>query len=459
MILRCAASTQPVEESKVSHFRAAASNVNITPPIGVWLSGFGGRGKGADAVADDLFAKALVLSDGETEAAVVTTDLLAVPPGFADKVKSMVEQETGLPQSHLLICASHTHYGPMMTPPHPTREVIGECADAQWLEVAARKTAGAVLMAHGSMREARISAATGALEGVSYNRRTLKPDGKVEMSWLMPEGETDLTFGPIDPDVGLLRAEDTDGASIATLVNFACHPVCGNGSYAFSADYPGYAMRLVESVEGGVCLFTLGCAGDINPIYRGEAGRRRIGVALGAEALKLTQKLGAGESAKIAAASERVELPLLSAPPLEEARKEAERVRSEYVRLRREGASEEELAEARRNLFLPTRLLGRAERLSRGPTVSSQVQVIRIGETALVGLPGQEFVETGLEIKRLSPFEQTFVINLANDELSYVPPPDAYDRGGYEQEYTFIGPGADKILCDAVRVLSERLAG
>jgi hypothetical protein len=70
---------------------------------------------------------------------------------------------------------------------------------------------------------------------------------------------------------------------------------------------------------------------------------------------------------------------------------------------------------------------GRAE-----DTVTVQLQAIRIGDLAVCGIPFETFVETGLDLKKRSPFPQTMVIGLANGRHGYLPTPEQHQLGGYE---------------------------
>ena len=82
------------------------------------------------------------------------------------------------------------------------------------------------------------------------------------MTFTYPQGQPERTFGPIDPEVWALRVEDANGVLLGSMVNYACHAVSGSQYpdwfYSISGDYPGETARVVERVEGGVCLVHLG---------------------------------------------------------------------------------------------------------------------------------------------------------------------------------------------------------
>ena len=90
------------------------------------------------------------------------------------------------------------------------------------------------------------------------------------------------------------------------------------------------------------------------------------------------------------------------------------------------------------------------------------VQAIRIGDQAIVSFPFETFVETGLEIKKKSPFKHTFVIELANGSYGYLPTPKQHELGGYE---TWLGTnkvqkdGSDLLTRNLLEMLNELHSG
>ena len=453
---------------KKTGLRAGAAKVNITPPVGVPQAGFGHREKRSDSIDDELYSKALVFADDNVEVAIVTNDLIGVNAELVKKVRGLIHQRIGIPEGNVLICASHTHYGPMLSPHPHLNESMGEPVDSEWVEVLTRKMAGAVLMAHNSLREVKVGAGKGQVGEIVYNRRTKQADGKVQMSWFYPSPETDLQFGPTDPEVGVLRIDDSNHQVVATLVNFACHPVFGGDNlYAISADYPGHAMGLIERIAGGICLFTLGAAGNINPVLTGGTGGQRTGIALGAEALKVIKLIEVHEGERLWAKREIVSLPLKPFPSSEELQKEIDETKDLFSRLQKEQAADDVIIAAKDRLRKAQYVLSQVQESGVATTVESEVQIIGIDDVLLVGLPGEIFVEIGLKIKESNgdmgakgfPPSQNhplvFPVSCANDSVGYIPTTEAYDEGGYEQDWTKIGPGADKATIDVALRLME----
>jgi hypothetical protein len=232
------------------------------------------------------------------------------------------------------------------------------------------------------------------------------------MTFRLPASSDKLTFGPTNPDVLMLKVDNADGPTMATFVNFACHPVSGakeeDTFYSISADYPGYTAEVVEKVQGGLCMFSLGTAGNMNPVRINRTNPRlKIGRALGAEVLHRIQFATMTDATKLDAVRKQITFPLKKdlAP---------ERVTDE----------------------------------NKGKTsLTTEMQAIRIGDIYLLGLPGEVLLEVGVEIKKSSGIDNLFIISLANDACGYVCPREAYKEGGYEPgSGTNLAEGAGEIM-------------
>jgi Neutral/alkaline non-lysosomal ceramidase, N-terminal len=416
--------------------RAGSARVNITPPVGVWLSGYGARDKPSDDIQDDLYARALVVSDGDNTVALVAVDLLWVPLHMTREIREIVASKTGIPEQNVMICASHTHFGPKIyreTKLGP--DVQDNSVDDAYVQTLTKKIADAVFLAHKSMQAARLGAKCNELAEVTYHRRPQSadgsvtttfslppeilatrqivhgPDGATRVTFRYPEGRPQPTFGPIDPEVCTLRVEDANGVLLGSMVNFACHAVSGSRYpdwfYSISGDYPGETARVVERVEGGVCLFTSGTAGDIVPLKRGKEPRYQIGRALAGAAVRGLQFVPMSDAVTVEGKTMAIEIAL------------------------RDDLAENRIVDANAD---------------QGP-LKTEIQVLRFGDIYLLGLPGEVLVELGLELKERAPVERLIIASLANDVIGYVCHAAAYDEGGYESEQgTNLAKGAGELI-------------
>jgi neutral ceramidase len=410
--------------SAKGELKGGTSKVDITPPIGAWLSGYGSRNKPSEGILDPLYAKALVLDDGQEKIAIVSADLLWVPLEMTNEIRRQVQEKIGIPQENIMICGTHTHFAPKIDriakdwPDAAVAEI-----DESYVEVLKKKILDSIMLADKDIKDVNLGVGKGEMTEIVYNRRTKKPDGTVAMTFNLPPASPDLTFGPIDPELCVLRVEDAEGSLVAAVVNYACHPVSGDPNrekfFYISADYPGYTAGVIEQAEGGNCIFLLGTAGNMNPVrLNRKHPRMQIGKALGGAALRHIQFTQPCGEVKISSLKRTVALPIKKDLP-------------------------------------PDRLLSVDKDKE---TQNTEIQVLRIGDVYIVGLPGEVLVEIGLEIKAKAGIENLFVVSLANDAVGYVCPRAAYKEGGYEPgSGTNLAPGAGEIITEQALKLIEQI--
>ncbi len=425
--------------------KGGCAKVKITPPLGIEL--IGSKGKPSDDILDELYAKALVLNDGNTTIAIVSADLLYTPlEEITNPARRIIKEKTGIPEQNVLICATHTHSGPEVFArsklPSKGRMPASKI-DQKYLQTLIRNIADTVLIAHKNMQEVRIGAAKGQIPEIVYNRRPKTGDGLVRMAFTLepeviatkrikksPDGsvqvvfdytheEAQLDFGPIDSDVCVLRVEDVNGGIVGSLVNFGCHPVCIYPylSTAISADYPAYATGVMEQVEGGICLFTLGLAGNTVPVVRGIKPREKIGKAVGGEALRRLQLVTTTGSVTLKALKKEIKFPTKKTPSPD----------------------------------------GKADDDKTIDYVTTEIQVLRLGDIYILGLPGEILVEVGLDIKKRAGLKNLFIVTVSNDTIGYVCHSRAYEEGGYEPGTgTNLAKGAGEIMTEeAIELLNQ----
>ncbi|RLI37129.1 hypothetical protein DRO55_02020 [Candidatus Bathyarchaeota archaeon] len=428
--------------------KAGFSKVDITPPVGVYLSGYILRGEPSQGVHDNLHARALVLDDGKTRVTVVSADLTGLFMESIDRIRSKASELTGIGRENILIACTHTHSGPATFFMRGVEEVDGE-----YLALLERKIVDSIVQANNGLRESSLAVGSGLVRGVGYNRERRSRE-------------------PVDEELGVIRVNSLKGDGGCLILNYACHPVVlGPSNLFISADYPGAVERFVERSLGLYCLFTCGACGDIDPITNLEVWGKgtfgdveRLGRLIGAEAVKVAEGLDGTTNVKMGTKTASIELPVREPPSVDEAKKELSAWRERLEELRRSGASTGELRIAKA-------MIGWAEDVLRSLTNRSfpkskriEVMLIGLNDTLLVAIPGEPFVEVGLKIKEASPFRYTYVIGYGNGEVGYFPTAEAFNRGGYEVEMapryldiTFLKPESEAILESSVIDLAERL--
>ncbi len=238
--------------------RAATAKADITPATHEIMWGFENRLTPASGTIDPLYARVLVLEAGKTRLAIVTLDLgRTFGPASLERLRESAGRTAGI--SCLLVAASHTHSAPVVRDVNPN-------GPPEWERIALEKIERAIDEAAGHLREAKIGSGMGHID-IGHNRLQPIPDGSIR--WFERNPERRPT-SPVDTTVTVLRIDAADGAPLAVLVGYACHPVVfGSDNQRYSADFPAVMNRAVEEQMGGSAMsfFLQGGSGDINPYY------------------------------------------------------------------------------------------------------------------------------------------------------------------------------------------------
>jgi hypothetical protein len=404
----------PISPGKVehlSHFLCGASQVDITPPVGLLLDGYMARTGVSVGVHDPLLAHILVLEAGGKRAAVVTLDVLAVTAAFATPLRRALADVLQTEPDAVLICASHTHAGPAgLQDWFP----IGGAAtlNAELIAIIQTRLVEAARQAFSQLTEARLI----------YNMRDVEGIG----------GDRNRPDQPIHSRVTALHFEASDGRPLAVAFHYACHPtVLGADNRHYSADFPGAARRrIAERYPGAVCLYFNGAAGDISTRYTRRAQTfaevERLGALLGDQVAALLNDerrilVGAHGGAPPHSRLELVwdtldlQLPIrdFAATPPPPTLPPAGGDRRAQTRT--EGA----IIQAQ---------MSRAFTHRRAQTAT--LHRLRIGPWTLAGVPGEAFDALAVAVRRVNPF--TLIVGYANDYLGYFPTQAAIDAQTYE---------------------------
>jgi len=429
--------------------RVGAAAVDITPPVGTPMAGYYNI-RPSEGVHDALFAKALVLEQGGKKAALVALDLISTPQPLVDEARREIEKATGLRGAAVMISATHAHTGPVLKSGTARDDAFGGNS-----ELAVKYNAGlparvaeAVRLAEAALAPATAAAARGSETAIAFNRRFHMKDGTVGWNPGKLNPAILKAAGPIDPAVEVLTFAGADKARtpLATYVNYAVH-LDNVGGAQISADFPATLAKLLGEFQGPrmVTLYTSGCCGDINHLdvrwaepQHGFGNAARMGTILAGEVLRTWPDLKPARPGPLQVKSEIVQLPLALLGPddVEEAR--------EVLKRRGQKGSEPTFLETVKAF----RVLDVADR--EGRPLEVEVQAIALGdEVAWVSLPGEIFVELGLEIKQDSPFRHTILAELANGAIGYIPARRAYAQGNYEVVSARCAEGSGERLVDA----------
>ena len=424
-------------EAPPAKFRAGAAATDITPKLFPLNMPGGFSANMAESAHDPLHARTMVLDDGTTVLAMTVVDNLGAGPDVLDEAKEIASKQTGIPTEKMLISSTHSHSAaPLNTRSEPA---------AAYRKLFVEGVADSIIKAHEALRPAAIGAASHPLPEEVFNRRwylkpgkmPLNPYGKLDKVKMNPGTSPDVLdhpAGPTDPDITIISVQDLKRKPIALFANYSLHYVGGVPPAQISADYFGEFARLMPSRlhgdEGFVAMMSNGTSGDINNIPFGITRpprepfeQIRIVAGKAADTAWLAQRKIEQHRSDARLGMLQREITLKYRRPTAEQVAEAKAV----IAIKDKDAIEK-LPRLAQNYANST--IAAAERAEE--TITVKIQAIRIGDLAVCGIPFETFVETGLDLKKRSPFPQTMVIGLANGRHGYLPTPEQHALGGYE---------------------------
>ncbi len=425
---------------------AGAAQVDITPSLGTHLSGSVGEHRPAKDIWDPLFAKAAVLESAGRRICLLALDTTIVTADYTRRVRDGAAA-LGLAPDDVMVHATQTHSAPSLGhfmvdpdfPPVPDEFEWVRGAEASYGDWAANRAVECIRLAIEALEPVEIGAGS-AIEGRwAFNRRAVTRDGGILMPppvWMGGDvGPTDIRYieGPMDPELGVLCLRRADHSIAALIANYTCHPVHVFPRPCVSADWPGALADGLRDAYGDPCvpIVTNGACGNINPWPPFDPDyvedHRAMGAALATRARAAVDSVEFAADAVIDARIRRVPLPLRElsddelawAEGILEANPTPTWVDEERIRIDAEWMAAASIFSVH---------LAR----QRGPELEYEIQALRIGDAAFVGLPGEPFVEAGLKIKLDSPTHPTYIVHCTSEYVGYIPTREALQRGGHE---------------------------
>ncbi len=430
-------------------YEIGSHSIDITSPLSIPYLAGNPRHQVFSAVHDPIYASVSVVSDGSNEIALVAIDgiginnnILGEDRNITNEIKERIQLVTGIRKNSVLVFSGHIHSTPDTTNFRP----ITKYPDFNpWLESVMEKIGSAAQAAVKSKFKAQLKIGKGKAEGISMNRR---------------KGEC------LDTEVIVLLFEAINKETNVILVNFACHPVIVQAQELVSSDYVGAMRDILRAGLKGISdvLFIQGACGDINPRRGWTCNFRDVyltGAVLAGEVMKIYGLLAAPdypiEPVKVNSIAETVELPSRQLPTPEEIEKlikEVEELQPKY-----ENAS----TVSERDLL--NEQLGQKEeaywRIKEGDKpYKAEIQLVRIGNSVLTGIPGEPLCEMGLKIKEMFKPLVSIPTGYANGYLGYIASKAEWEKGGYEVDlgpWAKVGPEAYEQILETIMTLMENM--
>ena len=424
----------------------------ITPPVGTPMRGYA-RKDVSKGVHDDLYARSLAI-EGENGTAVVmmTVAVAVLGRSYIERIRAGINDQTGIPESSIVISSTHTHSGPMVSQ-----------ASAEYQKLLVESSIASAIDAWNSRVPAKIG--TGSTTVLELGRN----DRRMEYGGLHP-----------DPEAAIIKVEDAEGKLLGVAFNYGCHPsTLDLHNLEFTEDWPYYAIKGIKEAVGDDVwtAYFQSAVGDIKVGYSAELSAvgadmpiRNFwyaevkGNQMAEAVLEALPNIETSGNPVIRTTNGFFDYPLRNSYPVTV--QEAERQNIAAVN---KLAEMEEKADTigkrvldryRVDVFLTGLALGCVRWVENNPDpepLSMEQQAVRIGDAVFVTFPNEVFSEIGLKVKKQSPFEKTFVIGLTSGYGDYIPTADEFPEGGYAAVKTHFSPKCEKVCIDASLELINRI--
>lgn len=418
------------------------SIVEITPPKGVQLSGYPHCLRPNEGAHDPLYAACIYLDDGIRQVAVVMLDILF----FGKDFQTELEQKFSFP---VFIGCSHTHSGPLVGLVRDYDYAQGVRVDGDYEKCLKEKLAELVQEASTNTFPGTVGTFVGrcgAQQGVGGNRRE--------------------KGGVCDPTVNVLAVKDAEGTVRGILTSYALHPTYLHAENVLvTADYPGFIRGYLQiAYPEAVFLFAQGTSGDQSSRYhrKGQNFEEacRVGTTLGVVVQQCIESMEFTDRPTLRLLRQTLELPPKTFPTEAEAKTARDAARQRFAQL--QDADYITYRNAELDMFGAEHIYDLSREAASGfvdPDLPAQIQLLKVGDCAIMGLQGEYFVELGLAIKANAQFPKTFVCTLVGGRLpGYLYTPEALNDGGYEVGNSTFAPEAGLAVVEAAKALLKEAA-
>ena len=421
--------------------KAGAAAANIPADNEMVIGGGIGPHK-YNAQEGELRASAVVVQDPKgVKVALVECDVLMLERDVLDRAARQIEKATGIPFENILINCTHTHHAPT------TIKIHGYEREEAFSQLVGDKAVEAAVAANARLAPATMEFRLGEESSVGRNSRLLLSNGMI--FWVGATTTSVRPTGPFDPELPVWAFRRGDGALEAVMFNHSTHTIGTKADNVRSPGFYGMAAQELEDelqVQGAVLFFEGASGSTHNLDLKGPEMIVRIKQAV-------RDALGQAKPRPVDSVRAIRKEIAFKVRDFDEAKDDAAVSAYEHYKLK----DNPKIAQFVIDVFRDMR---KELAPHKGEERKTWVQAIRIGDVAVVGVPAEFFTVLGQEIKRRSPFRYTYVFELANDYIGYVPDRKGHELGGYQTWtglHSYVPPGTGEMIVDEAVSLLEDL--
>ncbi len=390
--------------SSAQDFLAGAATRTINPEKdSLYLAG-GKANRLFIDVHDNLYVKAVVLSNSNNNLTILTFDCIGLLYPQLQEIRAKIKMELPtINAEHIVMSSTHTHAGPDVVGIWG-KDLAHSGVNDKHMQLIVNRAVEAIKEATEARKPVSISYGTGSF-GEDWVKNISEPS-------------------ELDRSVSIIKFSDPNGKNIAMLTNFACHPtIMDDASTAASSDYVWGYYKYLDSAQGGVNMLLQGAIGGwVQPegVPHTYDYANYYGSSLGKYAYEL--KKNKSTSKNIFFTSAKLNFPLAN---------------PSFQMLSKAGIIKRDF----------------------GKTVSSEIAYFTIGDACFATHPGESSPALSLATKSLmNNTGPKFILGLSQDALGYIVKPSFFDMSNKipHSEYLTgmsIGPATMGIIFSTLQML------
>lgn len=423
----------------------SASKKSINIPLNILMSGYIERKQGNIGVHDELFTRCVVLYDGRTKLIFISNDLLEVDREITLSVRMAINEKYEVPYENIMICSTHTHSGPAITTwDLSVKDYIQNDNIKRIKKEITQTIIDNVILCLSDLRPVNIGFIKSECSEIAGNR--------VEINSIS------------DYSVNIMQITDNYNDVLALMINYTCHPtVLGSNNLLISADFPGVLVKRLENhFINSTAVFFNGACGNQSTRFKRKGQNfdeveRMGGLLFDSVINSLSEIKYTDASILLNAKIKNVTFPKKNFPPREELIKNLE-----YAEKVKNNVIDKDLPPGEKRIAITKYqgaliALGLSDILEKSGDIKSEIQIFRIGNIEIVGVPVELFVEYGLDIKSRSLSPNTIIAGYANEVLGYVYTREAAEKGSYEVYASPFSADAGEFIVDTVLEMERTL--
>jgi neutral ceramidase len=437
------------------------AETTINPLLGMQIDGNIGAYRPAQFIVKDLYARAIVFQQAEKRFLLLCLDLLAITTEWSEAIRDFAAGELGFDRDAVAVHVVQNHSSPSMgqimlsdrfpaTKKHPW--IRG--SDPDYGPLAMEKIKPMIREAAGNVQPVRLVFGSALESRVSFNRRIAMRDGTSEMGLGSKPGNPLFREGLSDPEVGVALFTTPSLKTIAALLHHTSHPVHWNPHHAIHGDWPGAWAEEVrrELLPSAIPLVLNGCCGNVihhdslNP-HREDTPQSMAKLLTEAARTALSNPYFSHDDPVLSYKTIRWGIPFRQFP---------KKVFEDAHKLIAENPepmwTDEAHTRFKWDWQFAASLVDLEHVLATRKEFEYEIQALRLGDLAILILPGEPFVEAQLDIKQRSPAARTFVAHMSNRYVGYIPTAAAIERGGYETRPSI----ASKLAPEALQTIANK---